>query len=166
MLREDIAERKRRMEAELLLRDRAIQAVSQGILITDPNQPDNPVIYASAGFQRITGYAPEEVVGRNCRFLQGKNTHREPVEKLRDAIAAGRPCQVELLNYRKDGSPFWNALSLNPVCDENGVLCMLSVFEPMSPPAAEPEWLNFCQAQKMEAFGQLADGVRAISTTC
>ncbi len=92
-LREDIAERKR-MEAELLLRDRAIQAVSQGIVITDPNQPDNPVIYASAGFQRVTGYTPKEVIGRNCRFLQGRDTHQEPVEDGGDAIAAIWRCRV------------------------------------------------------------------------
>ena len=146
------------MEAELLLRDRAIQAVSQGILITDPNQADNPIIYASAGFQHITGYAPQEVLGRNCRFLQGQGTHRETAQKLAEAIAAGQPCQVEILNYRKDGVPFWNALSLNPVHDENGAL---AYFVGVQADVTDRKNLEkqFRQAQKMEAIGHLAGGV-------
>ena len=102
----DITARKR-TETDLRLRDRAIRAVASGILITDPNQPDNPIIYASPGFERLTGYSAGEVVGRNCRFLQGKDTDRKVVAQVREAIRAGEQCDVELLNYRKDGTAFW-----------------------------------------------------------
>ena len=143
---------------ELRLRDRAIQAVSQGILITDPIQPDNPIIYANAGFERMTGYRPDEVIGRNCRFLQGKDTDRETVKTLREAIAAGRACSVEIRNYRKNGEPFWNALSVNPVCDDKGTLAYFVGVQ-----ADVTDHRNLEQqlrhAQKMEAVGQLAGGV-------
>ena len=106
--------RRKQAEETLRLRDRAIQAVTQGILITDPTQPDNPIIYASPGFEWLTGYPADEVVGRNCRFLQGPKTDPEAVAQVREAVRAGRPCSVELLNYRKDGTAFWNALSVSP----------------------------------------------------
>ena len=98
-----------------------MQAVSQGILITDPHQPDNPIIYASPGFERLTGYRADEVVGRNCRFLQGPKTDPAIVSRsFAKAIQAGRECSVELLNYRKDGTPFWNALSISPCATTTG----------------------------------------------
>jgi two-component system cell cycle sensor histidine kinase/response regulator CckA len=156
-LLEEIAEHKRTTEA-LQLRDRAIQTVSQGIIITDPKQPDNPIIYASTGFERITGYAADEAIGRNCRFLRGKDTDKETVGKLREAIAAGRSCAVEILNYRKDGTPFWNALSLNPVPDENGEV---AYFVGVQNDVTERKKLEnqLRQSQKMEAVGRLAGGV-------
>ncbi len=153
----DITERKQ-AEAALLLRDRAIQAVTQGILITDPNQPDNPIIYASPGFEALTGYAPEEVQGKNCRFLQGEETDLDAVAQVRTAIRDGRPCTVELLNFRKDGTPFWNELSISPVRDETG---RLTHFVGVQADVTERRRLEsqFHQAQKMEAIGQLAGGV-------
>jgi two-component system, cell cycle sensor histidine kinase and response regulator CckA len=156
-LLEEIAEHKRTTEA-LQLRDRAIQTVSQGIIITDPKQPDNPIIYASTGFERITGYGADEAIGRNCRFLRGKDTDKETVGKLREAIAAGRSCAVEILNYRKDGTPFWNALSLNPVPDENGEV---AYFVGVQNDVTERKKLEnqLRQSQKMEAVGRLAGGV-------
>jgi two-component system cell cycle sensor histidine kinase/response regulator CckA len=156
-LLEEIAERKR-TEETLRLRDRAIQAVSQGIIITDPKQPDNPIIYASAGFERMTGYRSDEALGRNCRFLRGKDTDKETVEKLREAIAARRSCAVEILNYRKDGTPFWNALSLNPVHDETGAI---AYFVGVQNDVSERKKLEnqLRQSQKMEAVGRLAGGI-------
>jgi len=117
----DVTER-RRAEDALHLRDRAVAAATEGITIADVNQPDAPIIYVNPEFERITGYAAAEVVGRNCRLLQGPGTEREPVAELRRAIADGRPCSVELLNYRRDGTPFWNALSIAPVHDAAGAL--------------------------------------------
>jgi two-component system cell cycle sensor histidine kinase/response regulator CckA len=156
-LLEEIAEHKRTTEA-LQLRDRAIQTVSQGIIITDPKQPDNPIIYASTGFERITGYGADEAIGRNCRFLRGRDTDKETVGKLREAIATGRSCAVEILNYRKDGTPFWNALSLNPVPDENGEV---AYFVGVQNDVTERKKLEnqLRQSQKMEAVGRLAGGV-------
>ncbi|AMV27255.1 Blue-light-activated protein [Gemmata sp. SH-PL17] len=154
-----VEERERkRHESDLLLRDRAIRAVSQGIIITDPCRPDNPIIYASPGLERITGYATGEFLGRNCRFLQGAGTAPEPVARLRAAVRAGEPCTVELLNYKKDGTPFWNELSISPVRDETGRLThFVGVQADVTARRSLEEQLR--QSQKMEAIGRLAGGV-------
>ena len=154
---QDVSAR-REAEVALRLRDRAIQAVTPGILITDPAQADNPILYASPGFLRLTGYAAEEVLGRNCRFLQGKDTDPAAVARVRAAIRAGEHCTVELVNYRKDGTPFWNELSVSPVRDDGGQLThFVGVQTDVTARRSLEE--QFRQAQKMEAFGQLAGGV-------
>ncbi|HEX8212321.1 MAG TPA: PAS domain S-box protein [Longimicrobium sp.] len=111
-----------RTEAELRLRERAIGAISEGIFITDPNLPDNPIIYANRGAERLTGYPAAEMIGRNCRFMQGPETDRGEVARLREAIERVEPCAVEFINYRKDGTTYWNALSVSPVHDPAGRL--------------------------------------------
>jgi diguanylate cyclase (GGDEF)-like protein/PAS domain S-box-containing protein len=105
---------------QLRLHDRAFAATMNGILITDPNLPDGPVVYANPAVARLTGYEPEEVVGRNPRFLQGPDTDGEVCAELAAAIGDRRECRATLLNYRKDGTTFWNELSVSPVRDENG----------------------------------------------
>ncbi len=112
----------RRVQAEeaMRLRDRALKAIAQGITISDPSQPDNPVIYANEAFERLTGYSPCEMKGRNCRLLQGPGTDPATIDALRTAIREQRDCSVEILNYRKDGTPFWNALAIAPVQDASG----------------------------------------------
>ena len=113
----------RRSSEELRrLLDRAVAASSNGILITDPNLPDNPIVYANPAFERTTGYLVGEVVGRNCRFLQGEDRDQSALEELRAALREGRGCRVVLRNYRKDGSLFWNELHVSPVHDEEGRL--------------------------------------------
>ena len=107
-------------EASLRLRERAIAETSNGVLITDLHQPDNPIIYANPAFERITGYRMDEVLGRNCRFLQGPDTDPATVAVMRQAIAEQRDCQVVIRNYRKDGAPFWNELTISPVHDGRG----------------------------------------------
>ncbi len=153
----DITER-RRAEEKLRLRDRAIHAVTQGILITDPARPDNPIIFASPSFERLTGYKAEEVIGRNCRFLQGPDTDKEAVEQLRGAIRAAQPITVEILNYRKDGKAFWNAVSVSPVQDSDG---RVTHFVGVQTDVTERKKLEgqFRQSQKMDAIGRLAGGV-------
>ena len=153
----DIMERKR-SELALRLRDRAIQSVSQGIIITELGRNDNPIIYASAGFERITGYRAEEVLGRDCRFLQGAETDANTVARMREAIARREACEVEIVNYRKDGSTFWNALSLNPVIDDSGAV---GHYVGVQIDTSERKLLEqlLQQSQKMEAVGQLAGGV-------
>ncbi len=153
----DITERKKAEEA-LLLRDRAVQAATEGIIITDPLKPDNPIIYLSPGFERLTGYSASEILGRNCRLLQGPDTDPETRKRVRDAIAAGQPAAVELLNYRKDGTSFWNQLSISPVRDENG---KLTHFVGVQNDVTERRQLEeqFRVSQKMEAIGQLAGGI-------
>ena len=117
----DITERKQ-AEAALQLRDRAIAASSNGILITDMRQADMPLIYTNQAFEQITGYSMTEALGRNCRFLQ-RDDHDQPgLVMLRQAIAQGQDCTVVLRNYRKDGRPFWNELSISPIYDATGNL--------------------------------------------
>ncbi len=106
----------------LRLRERAIAATSNGVLITDASQPDNPIIYTNAAFERLTGYTAAEVTGRNCRFLQGPGSDPAVVAMVRAAIRDGRHVEVELKNYRKDGTMFWNCLSISPVHDASGAL--------------------------------------------
>jgi PAS domain S-box-containing protein len=92
------------------------------MVIADPRLPDCPLVFVNPAFLRMTGYAEEEVLGRNCRFLQGPRTDRKAVAALREAIAAARPITVELLNHRKDGRPFVNELHVGPVFDAAGAL--------------------------------------------
>jgi phosphoserine phosphatase RsbU/P len=110
----------RTVREELALKDRALSSCAEGITITDPRLPDNPLIYVNQGFEHLTGYTADEVLGRNCRFLQGRGSDSEAVAAIRGAVRAERPCLVEILNYRKDGSPFWNRLSVTPVRDAEG----------------------------------------------
>jgi PAS domain S-box-containing protein len=91
-------------------------------MITDPNQVDNPVIYVTPEFERQTGYRQDEVIGRNPRFLQGADTNPDAVEKIRHAVEHMLPVEVEILNYRKNGSPYWNTVSIRPVFSDVGKL--------------------------------------------
>ncbi|MBX9677343.1 MAG: PAS domain S-box protein [Gemmataceae bacterium] len=145
-------------EQALRLMEGAMRAVSQGILITDPNLPDHPIIFASKGFENLTGYRADETLGRNCRFLQGPNTDPVEIAKLRKGVANGVECSVEILNYRKDGSTFWNALFITPVRDDQGRLLH---FVGVQADVTERHVLEaqVRQSQKMEAVGQLAAGV-------
>src|SRR5918994_4667409 len=118
---ENITERKQAEEA-LRLRDRAITASSNGIVITAPNQPDNPIIYVNPAFERMTGYSAQEALGRNCRFLQGTEREQPALEELRAALREGRQSKVVLRNYKKDGTLFRNELSISPVRDKAGKL--------------------------------------------
>ncbi|MGH3145048.1 MAG: PAS domain S-box protein [Rubrobacter sp.] len=104
------------------LLDRAVAASSNGIVITDPKLPDNPIVYANPAFERITGYAVDEVIGLNCRFLQGGERDQLVLEDLRAALGEERECRVVLKNFRKDGTHFWNELYVSPVHDEAGKL--------------------------------------------
>lgn len=106
----------------LWLYKRALAATSCGIVISDARQPNNPVIYCNPAFLEITGYSYEDVVGRNCKFLQGPETDPQAVEQIRQSLRTGTECQVVLKNYRKDGTLFWNELKISPVRDANGCL--------------------------------------------
>src|SRR3954452_25524872 len=104
------------------LRERAVIATDITFTITDPRQPDDPLVWVNPSFSRVTGYQAEEAVGRNCRFLQGPATDPEAVASIRTALAERRTVSTTLLNYRKDGSAFWNQLSISPVFDGEGTL--------------------------------------------
>jgi PAS domain S-box-containing protein len=98
----------------------AVRATRMPMVITDPAQTDNPIVFCNEAFQTLSGYDRSEIIGRNCRFLQGPDTDREQVAKVRRAIDAQTDIAVDLLNYRKDGSTFWNALYLSPVRNDAG----------------------------------------------
>lgn len=100
--------------------DRALAATSCGIVISDARCFDNPIIYCNPAFLKITGYSQEEVMGRNCRFLQGHDTDPIAVEQIRQSIRTGQEVRVVLKNYRKDGTLFWNDLTISPVRDSSG----------------------------------------------
>ena len=118
---ENVTPRKRAEEA-LRLRDMAVAASSNGIVITDPSQPDNPITYVNPAFERISGYSAQEVLGRNCRLLQGTDREQPALADLRAALQEGRGCQAVIRNYKKNGTLFWNQLSISPVRDEEGHL--------------------------------------------
>ena len=115
----DVTER-RQAEAGLLLRNRALEATVNGILITDARSPDNRITYVNPAFERITGYTADEVIGRNPSFLQGDDREQAAITKIGTAVQEHRPTAVLLRNYRKDGSLFWNELHIAPVQDEHG----------------------------------------------
>ena len=98
----------------------AIRATRVPMIVTDPSQPDNPIVFSNDAFLNLTGYSREECLGRNCRFLQGPDTDRAAVQRVREAVGQNRDISIDLLNYRKDGTPFWAALCVSPVIDERG----------------------------------------------
>jgi len=98
----------------------AFKATRMPMIVTDPNQQDNPIIFCNEAFERLTGYSNEELVGFNCRLMQGPETDPDTVTSIREAVADGRDVAVDILNYRKDGNTFWNALFISPVRDEDG----------------------------------------------
>ena len=120
--RKKAEEARKSYEEELVLRDRSINSATNGILIADARQPDMPTVYCNAAFEKITGYAAEEVLGQNCRFLQGTDHQQPGLDAIRRAIRQGNEAKAELRNYRKDGSPFWNELYIAPVKDQRGQL--------------------------------------------
>jgi PAS domain S-box-containing protein len=145
-------------QATLLLRDKALAAIGQGVLITDALQSDNPIIYANPAFERITGYGASEVIGRNCRFLQGEKTDPETIAKIRSALDAGERVNATLLNYKKHGQSFMNELTISPVRDADGKLThFVGIQSDVSQRIKLEEQLR--QSQKMEAIGQLTGGI-------
>lgn len=98
---------------------KALDYTRAGLIITNPSLPDNPIIYANKGFLDLTGYDREEVLGKNCRFLQGKQTNSTTVKEMKQAITARTSITVQILNYTKNGRPFWNELYIDPLWMED-----------------------------------------------
>ena len=96
--------------------------VEMSVVFSDPSLPDNPMIFVSDEFAAQTGYSPDEAVGRNCRFLQGPDTNPHAVEAIRQGLRAETRFTIDILNYRKDGSPFTNRLRIRPIYDGDGRL--------------------------------------------
>ena len=148
----------RKAEATLRLRDRALESIGEGIMITDAAEFDNPVIYVNPAFERLTGYTKEEAAGRNARFLQGEETDKNTIRSIRNAMEGEAPFRGSVLNYRKDGTTFWNALTISPIRDVNGTT---SHFVGILSDETERVQLasQLRQAQKMESLGHLTGGV-------
>jgi len=136
----------------------AVEMTRMPMVVTDPRQPDNPIVFANGAFFDLTLYKEEEVLGRNCRMLQGPDTDRRTVDEVRKGIAEQRPVSVDILNYRADGSTFWNALFLGPVFDEEGQLLYFFASQ-MDITERRSSQDAYLQAQKMEAIGQLTAGM-------
>jgi PAS domain S-box-containing protein len=115
----DITERREREET-LERRTQAIEEAPIGVTISDPDQPDNPLVYVNEAFEEMTGRSREEAVGRNCRFSQGEHTDPERVARIREAIDAEEPISIDIRNYHEDGTEFWNHLTVAPVTDDDG----------------------------------------------
>ncbi|MBD8548371.1 histidine kinase famiy protein [Sphingomonas sp. CFBP 8760] len=136
----------------------AVKTTRMPMVVTDPHQPDNPIIFCNDAFSFMTGYAEHEIVGSNCRFLQGPETDREMIAQVRAAIEKREEVAVEVLNYRKNGSTFWNALFVSPVLDQAGnLLYFFGSQLDISRRREAEEALH--EAQKMEAVGKLTGGI-------
>ena len=120
LVRDVTAEHERKQRLSLFGRE--IQSAAQGVAVADARQSDTPLVYVNEAFEEITGYSQAEALGRNCRFLQGPRTQDEPVARMRRAIDTGTPVSVEILNYRKDGTPFWNQVDVLPITDDDGTI--------------------------------------------
>ncbi|RZM02260.1 MAG: PAS domain-containing protein [Variovorax sp.] len=136
----------------------AIETTRMPMLVTDPRKPDNPIVFANRAFLSMSGYASEEIIGHNCRFLQGPDTDRATIAAVREAVEARREINTEILNYRKDGTTFWNALYISPVYNQDKELVYFFASQlDVSRRRDAEEALG--QAQKMEALGQLTGGI-------
>ncbi len=128
------------------------------MILADPRQDDCPIVFANNAFLDLTGYEEDEVLNRNCRFLQGAGTDPAAVTQLREAIRDRRALALEILNYRRDGTPFWNAIFMGPVFDQAGELIYFFASQLDVSKRRESEQ-SLRQAQKMEAIGQLTAGL-------
>lgn len=125
-----------------------------GITLSDPNQPDNPLVYANAAFELITGYDREEMLGHNCRFLNGDDLNQPELERIRAGIAARQSVTVTLRNYRKDGTMFYNRFTIRPLFDQAGdLLYFLGIQHDVTETVRAREELKQINA-RLEAMGE------------
>ncbi|MFB6354904.1 MAG: PAS domain-containing protein [bacterium] len=143
---------------ELELKERAMASASEGITIARAEGKDNPLIYVNKGFERLTGYSREEVIGKDCRFLQGEKTKDENVREIREALDENKPVRTELINYRKNGESFHNRISITPVRNDSGeVTHYVGIQKDITELKEQRKELR--QAEKLTAVGEMAAGV-------
>ncbi len=155
-----------RNEAEEKLRiyELAINSSSDGIIITDPNLPDNPMIYCNPAFLKITGYSMEEVLGKNCRFLQGDERNQTALDDIRDSVSGGRSCHVLLKNFKKNGDAFWNDFRLSPIFDDrNAVRYFVGVQSDITLEVKKEQMLLTSSEQRKELM-HIAEEILAAQT--
>jgi PAS domain S-box-containing protein len=136
----------------------AVEMTRMPMIVTDARQPDNPIVFANGAFTDLTGYRQHEIMGRNCRFLQGPDTDPHTVAEIRRALEEERAVAVDILNYKAGGEPFWNALFIGPVFDRDGQLLYFFASQ-MDITQRRMSQDAYLQAQKMEAIGQLTAGM-------
>ncbi|MGI4797746.1 MAG: PAS domain-containing protein [Janthinobacterium lividum] len=136
----------------------AVQMSRMPMCLSDPHRPDSPIIFCNQAFENLTGYSQDEILGRNCRFLQGDATDAATVAEVRKVLEQGGDVHTELLNYRKDGSQFWNALFISPVTDTNGRLVYHFASQLDVTRKREAEAV-LQQAQRMETLGSMASSL-------
>jgi PAS domain S-box-containing protein len=136
----------------------AVEMTRMPMIVTDARQPDNPIVFANGAFTDLTGYRQHEIMGRNCRFLQGPDTDQHTVAEIRRALEEERAVAVDILNYKAGGEPFWNALFIGPVFDRDGQLLYFFASQ-MDITQRRISQDAYLQAQKMEAIGQLTAGM-------
>jgi len=119
--------------SDLLMSLLEADELDMSVVVSDPNLPDNPMIFISAEFEAQTGYPVEEAIGRNCRFLQGRETNPAAVDLIRAGLRARTRFTVDILNYRRDGTSFLNRLRIRPIFDERGeVLYFIGAQNPVA----------------------------------
>jgi PAS domain S-box-containing protein len=128
------------------------------IVLTDPHQPDWPVVFCNRAFGRLTGYSSDETLGRNCRFLQGEETDPASIKILSEGIAAHREVQVDLWNYRKDGTKFWNTMFVGPVFNQEGDLLFFFGSQLDATARLEAEEAK-SRSQRLDTLGSMAAGI-------
>ncbi|MFT3955544.1 MAG: PAS domain S-box protein [Piscinibacter sp.] len=151
----------RQLERELRLLQRAVEAdAAMPIVVTDATQPDHPIVYVNAAFERLTGYGRAEAMGRNCRFLQGDETEQPGLDRLRAALADGRPCTIVLSNRRRDGHSFLNELSVVPIRDARGLVVQhLGVLKDVTEQVRAAERLSVSEELYRSVAATISDGV-------
>ncbi len=138
----------------------AVRATRMPMVITDPRQPDNPIVFVNDSFCRLSGYERAEILGRNCRFLQGPDTDREALREIREAVREKRSVQIDLRNYRKNGEPFWNRLLLGPMNGADGEPAYF--FASQVDVTLERERMTGLENANAALIAELADRVRAV----
>ncbi|WP_148415003.1 PAS domain S-box protein [Haloferax sp. KTX1] len=152
------------LETRLSVRSRAMDEAPVGIVLTDPRAADNPIVYANEAFETLTGYDAEEAVGRNCRFLQGEATDEDTVAELRAAVDERDPTTVELLNYRKDGTEFWNRVRIAPLFDDDGDIDFFVGFQDDVTPRKVYERTLWANTARLEALFEHSPDLVVIHT--
>jgi PAS domain S-box-containing protein len=134
-----------------------LDTVVNGVTLSDPDQPDNPIVYANVAFELITGYDRDEILGRNCRFLQGADRDQPEIELIRAGIRDQQSVTVTLRNYRKDGSLFHNRFTIRPLFDPQGrLIYYLGIQYDVTDQVEAQEELQRLNAQ-LEAMGERLD---------
>ena len=140
----------------------AVEATRMPMLITNPRENDNPIVFVNDAFCRLTGYSREEIVGHNCRFLQGPQTDSATVTRMRTAIQAGEPIEIDIQNHRKNGTTFWNRLLMAPVHDAKGTL--IYFFASQFDVTLERDRLAFLETQNEVLEQRVAERTRELVT--